>query len=190
MFKYSKDFQHILIWFASCYHCSKNCWNLYCTNISNLNIIHFDDQVKLPLVRIPHSLEDLIKWGEFLSCAYTNLCYIHTLIFSWRWDIYLNKNIHECLVMKKSSLNLYIWEIIHRINTHLIFISGPSSDFDILFDPEMGDEGAYTTAILPDPSNSSLSIAFWVKFNQNQKDSEDAVLVKLGYLTCVIMDIL
>ena len=65
----------------------------------------------------------------------------------------------------------------------MIFISVPSNDFDILFDPEIGDEGAYTTAILLDPSNSSLSIAFWVKFNQNQKDAEDAVLVKLGYLT-------
>ena len=77
-------------------------------------------------MRIPVSLDDLIKWREFLSCAYTYLCYIHTLdhhfpFFSWRWDIYLNKNIHECLVMKKSSLILYNHNGNNSINIWFLF---------------------------------------------------------------------
>ncbi|XP_056017716.1 sushi, von Willebrand factor type A, EGF and pentraxin domain-containing protein 1-like isoform X1 [Ostrea edulis] len=55
----------------------------------------------------------------------------------------------------------------------------PSSDFDMLFDIQMGDEGASTKAVLPDVS-SDLSFMLWVRFSKDQKETEDAVLLKLG----------
>ncbi|XP_065921864.1 uncharacterized protein [Magallana gigas] len=56
----------------------------------------------------------------------------------------------------------------------------PSNDFDMLFDPQIGDEGAYTTAVLNDPDNSDLSFMLWVRFNKDQKDIENTVILKLG----------
>lgn len=51
----------------------------------------------------------------------------------------------------------------------------------MLFDPQIGDEGAYTTAVLNDPNNSDLSFMLWVRFNKDQKDIENTVILKLGY---------
>lgn len=51
----------------------------------------------------------------------------------------------------------------------------------MLFDPQMGDEGAYTTAVLNDPDNSDLSFMLWVRFNKDHKDIENTVILKLGY---------
>eukprot|EP00105_Crassostrea_gigas_P030833 XP_011453294.1 PREDICTED: uncharacterized protein LOC105346438 isoform X1 [Crassostrea gigas] len=61
----------------------------------------------------------------------------------------------------------------------------PSNDFDMLFDPQIGDEGAYTNAVLNDPENSDLSFMLWVRFNEDQKDNDNTVILKLGELAKV-----